>query len=979
VSQQLVTMDISQHLPPEVPIHMSHLPESYEDEVDDDIPPLHYARANGLARDHLADSLAFTELAKLQTAVQHDLNDDSELRQFNFGSELKVEERVTISRDGASLLSSIVREEVAEASDSFVLPLLSTRSEIRRARLELPLLKTDHETDCMKFARRDDFEIKLQDIKLPMEMVDEENNEGLVWPSRLSALGSEILEELRQEKIGVSKDAMVHLQATLKHTWTEEDDKELWNSEQKYKRVSSQLVYVAILICCYQNTALEPVTPPLSPLPTPLEPYEPSMSDPAYQLPILSDASSPTKYELEALENKIFEQDVPTPLRRSIATHMPNEPSRETYAGDGTVTLREIYSPLTSPDNDGTPPSIEVQRTKREDLKVEGPLTPEKAVSAPKSVHFSDIVEEMELCSINTPNSPTYENKFFEEAFGDALKTANQQTEQERLIEADSTARVDVPVMDFSKPDPPWKAFKQQRDSASSLFLQKLMIQEIVGSQRPWICTGLVATNMNWVPFPTSLARVALEEDIEDNDCTWEVFVKDPKEDEVIDSSNLTWKPLGLKILKEEDDCDDDEIEPGKFLKDGAQDPPSLIKKRKMELNENGIQDNEVHRLNTFGTNTMSCPLRRNTPKLNDCLPAAQKTHNDQLHAQGFGLLGGTFSAANSIDNYLELRGNKKPKLMDSSYFQLSPREDESAPKSQAPQANPKTQTTIQLRVRKSPVTKNDPLPTPIVKSAGIKTNLIVSSTMLKHRILIKHLEALLPGLVLVERDFSAHNTTTWMPGSVTRSPIKSPLDSEADVIVSPSTGIVITTLQKIKQKPLPGQKAKPAAQERLEQVSFRYEKLAVYVTEAKVDETTNGLDGSDCLAFSSFVGFASGLDSSITVQFVGGGEETLSKWLASTIAQNRVDVASDLLEEETHWELFLRRAGMNAVAAQAIVADLNAPDGVDPLSPTKAGLFGLAAFIDMTVEQRIARFGPLCGRRLLERVSAMIDAKWNI
>jgi hypothetical protein len=57
----------------------------------------------------------------------------------------------------------------------------------------------------------------------------------------------------------------------------------------------------------------------------------------------------------------------------------------------------------------------------------------------------------------------------------------------------------------------------------------------------------------------------------------------------------------------------------------------------------------------------------------------------------------------------------------------------------------------------------------------------------------------------------------------------------------------------------------------------------------------------------------------------------------------------------------------------------LNAPEGVDPTSPTKAGLFGLAAFVEMAVEQRIARFGPLCGRGLLERVSAVIDAKWNI
>jgi hypothetical protein len=217
------------------------------------------------------------------------------------------------------------------------------------------------------------------------------------------------------------------------------------------------------------------------------------------------------------------------------------------------------------------------------------------------------------------------------------------------------------------------------------------------------------------------------------------------------------------------------------------------------------------------------------------------------------------------------------------------------------------------------------------------------------------------------------------MPGSVTRSPVKSPLDSEADIIVSPSIGIVITTLQKIKQKPLPGQKTKAAIRERLEQVSTRYEKLVIYVSEGRADETTNGLDANDCAAYGSFAGFALGLNSSIIVQFVGGGEGALSKWLASTIAQNRVTGESSLLEEETHWELFLRRAGMNAFAAQAIMAELKEPDGVNALSPSKAGLFGLPAFVDMALEQRITRFGPLCGRGLIERVSTVIDADWRI
>jgi hypothetical protein len=229
--------------------------DELENEIDEEIPPLQYARSNGLARDHVADELAFSELAKLQKAIQQDLTDDSELHQFDFGSELKVEERVTISREGAKLLSSIA-EETVEAIDTVILPMFKTKSMIKRTKFELPLLKTDHETDCKNFARRDDFEIKLCDIKLPLEMVNEENNEGLVWTSRFSSLGTHVLEELKREKISVSKDDMVHLQNALKHPWTVEDDMNLWNSEQKYKRVGAQISGLVALLTSYSEHSI---------------------------------------------------------------------------------------------------------------------------------------------------------------------------------------------------------------------------------------------------------------------------------------------------------------------------------------------------------------------------------------------------------------------------------------------------------------------------------------------------------------------------------------------------------------------------------------------------------------------------------------------------------------------------------------------------------------------------------------------------
>lgn len=147
------------------------------------------------------------------------------------------------------------------------------------------------------------------------------------------------------------------------------------------------------------------------------------------------------------------------------------------------------------------------------------------------------------------------------------------------------------------------------------------------------------------------------------------------------------------------------------------------------------------------------------------------------------------------------------------------------------------------------------------------------------------------------------------------------------------------------------------------------------------MDESTNGLDESDTLALAEATGFCSSLNASVIMQFVGGGEETLAKWLVAIMVQygSQGESSVPLLEDETLWELFLRRAGMNAYAAQAVIAELKAPDGVDVEGESKAGLFGIAAFVEMGQQERIARFERLLGgRRVLQRVGSALDANWS-
>jgi hypothetical protein len=656
-------------------------------------------------------------------------------------------------------------------------------------------------------------------------------------------------------------------------------------------------------------------------------------------------------------------------------------PSSDTYPDDVMVNLGDIYSPMASLDNSTSPLAVEIQRFKRDDLKVEEPLTPEPPIIAPKSVRFSRFVEEMDLEPISCTDTPVLESTFFEDAFGDAAKMATKQSEQEKLIEADATARVDVPVMDFAMPIPPWKVPGVQGHPATLECSQKAFISKVIGGDpQRWKGSNQVLLNLRHNPFPHNLSKVAQEDNFEASDYTWEAVIKFSGAEEVLDSSSLTWKPPGLRIVLDDDD-DDDEIEQGRFPKEDSRDLRYLIKKRKIQLEESGSFDIPLPTLykgTIQDSAAMSGQQPRKTPNSGDFISAAQEMDSQSKEELPGSLLGGAFSAINSLDNYLELRGSKKPKLLENTYFPAKPEANQSLFRLRPIEPKSHQQNTMQLPIRKSPIGEVDHVPLPVIQVPNVKINLIVSTSVLKNRTLVKHLETLLPSLVLIERDFSTHNTTIWMPGSVTRSPITSPLDSEADFIVSPSMGIVLATLQKIKQKPLPGQKAKPPIRDRLEKVSMRYENVVVLVSEGRSDETTMGLDANDCLGLAEFVGYCQGLNASIVVQLVGGGVDTLSRWIGSVIAKHYSGEESDLLQEETHWELFLRRAGLNAFAAQAIISSVKAPDEEDTRSPTKARHFGLTAFVEMGRKQRVARFGHICGRRILESASAVIDARWG-
>ncbi|KAF9635152.1 hypothetical protein BFW01_g6047 [Lasiodiplodia theobromae] len=171
----------------------------------------------------------------------------------------------------------------------------------------------------------------------------------------------------------------------------------------------------------------------------------------------------------------------------------------------------------------------------------------------------------------------------------------------------------------------------------------------------------------------------------------------------------------------------------------------------------------------------------------------------------------------------------------------------------------------------------------------------------------------------------------------------------------------------RIKQRPLPGQQAATAGfQTELAQCAAKFPHLIVLVTITYVP---------------------------------GGSEADLARWIAGAMAAygrtseelvgagwKREDAGDDdevLKEEEGTWELFLRKAGLNAFAAQVVLARLGKrkgerEEGGGEGGGAGGGMYGLAAFVAMTPEERRRAFEGVVGsRELLDKVGRRVDGRW--
>ncbi|MCJ1472400.1 hypothetical protein MMC13_001048 [Lambiella insularis] len=905
-------------------------------------PMLEYARFYELTTDHREPHplLAFTQNSAVLVETE-----DSGLFEIDTGIATPARERLSFGKDAVAFLLSIQAEKGSPTGFSDVAVPQTHR--VRNLKIESPLLRSDHELDVRHFGGR--IIPNLANEHLPYEKVDDERDEGLCWPNSYNDIHTKATLMSAAEKFEVSRDIVLYIRDTLQHQAKSGELLRFNNEIKAYGR----------------SELLEPMTPPLLPMSPEAAPFVPS-SDIGC-LDLLSEHPSPIREELKELDRLILGKDalVPqlSPKNTQHSDHLP-------FSFDN---IADLYSPLK--DINDLPPPISYRRLKAEDFKVDGPLTPPRSeLQPPQKQKNASFLESMvhvipELPSpIPRPEDTSSDDieRFFAEVVRPIAEQVDRRMEQEQLQEADTMTRVKVPIIDFSRPSPPWNN-PVQRSKELLLDIKNEHLKSC-----SWPLSGKAERALPWAPFPKALAKAAEHEVIEgdENIVNWTI------QPESVDPSTLVWKSDGLRIL-DIDELDTEDIGIGHFSE--MADIRSLIRKRKLDLQEVSAD--------------------QNTP-LKSTLRDDGSSKSNLLVSDS---LLGSFSTFDALDTFTCVRTGepKRPKIEKTSYFPstIPTTRDDPVPAE-----------TLAVTVTSR---EEEPFALPKLIVPSTARQFIVSSQFLSNRHLFYLIQTLYPTAEFISRDLILyHRIPPPYPTNSLPTLPETSIAHEADILLSPSTGLLYTTLQKLAQRPLPGSKGLSPIFNRILLAAPRYEQLIILVGDASPCATTMDATASHAplMELHAFCA-ALPLSSNPSVLFVpnngnaGSAGDNLTP-LATYIVHLMINYSSNtpsscLQECETNHEIFLRRAGLNPFAAQAVLADLKPPvlsrewaqlGGSGELRSKMDGnrglrirdedgeeriLWGLAAFVRMSGEERLRRWGGNVGRGLLERVGRVIDARW--
>ena len=518
----------------------------------------------------------------------------------------------------------------------------------------------------------------------------------------------------------------------------------------------------------------------------------------------------------------------------------------------------------------------------------------------------------------------------------------------ERLVTAETIERMAVPQLDLVLPSAPWHASPTRlfgHISSTKIDPLELDIELSELKDQVWPLSSEIERRLRWTPFPVASINLELEETIPKDESLSHFWIQPT----CLDTNILTWKPEGLRMLDEIKTFDADELFEGPVS--DSQTLDRLVRKRRLDLEaDSGMS------------------------------PALYPPNSKKVYSQDSSISSMAVNLA-SLENFIQTRTGQlqaKARLgLDRAIV---------VAKVAAPISPVKT--ILQDSDRKRDLTAS---PLHIFSSASRKMMpqdsrvFVVSAYFFNDRRLVRLIQRKYMAAEFMERDLSqsADLRNNLPTQSITLSKgLGTSLEHDTHMILSPSTGLLWITLRKIKQRPLPGQAFESAMQEKIRRAARNYERLIVIIDEDcrpnvgdQIFQVGGVLGTDDAEAVAQFTAFCAGLEDEIVVLFSSGGVEELSDWIVTMMVVYGLPHSGKRLKhEETPWESFLRRAGMNPYAAQVVLRELERQD----MDHRASNDFGLTAFVKMSGKDRFAKFESLLGgKKLLSRMTQVFEGRW--
>lgn len=628
----------------------------------------------------------------------------------------------------------------------------------------------------------------------------------------------------------------------------------------------------------------------------------------------------------------------------------PNSPD-QTAIEDSEPIVSSTF--MTSSPTRELPELFQAHNAVIEEAKVELPVVFTSSSSPGKENTLADIC--LPLVGLEDDDTDLLlERGHFEDAFmtllDDRQYHANKLVGQERLDPADSISRIPVPLLDFGIQPPTWTG---QCSTAQThfAFLRNSIPSSLNLLPSPKDLQLELNVSYSVVPPDQGRSIMAYEHGVSN-----EAAMKYLSQDLPSHLSSLNFITIGpeleVLVIIGDEELEEVYVPEEAYVPDGTTDDMSPIIVAEQHDNTNRLNSSQgigsVYFQNQNSPD-LSRSLRRKADNSMRLLPKCYDTSATTI----------------LLHNFMELKGIKRPRL-----DTRSSEACQTARKLPSKFINEESSTDAARELPTTTAGGMVPAKFPKFEIPSVMACFIVSVDL--PRSILRQLEHVWSPESLLDTDFSEHIAVPRPSESAQCNQTTSELSLEADVSLSPITGIIVTNILKVRQRPLPGSQSQTPLRDRVQKVSQKYETLLVLVSESHPSgEFSGALAPSDIAAYADFVSFTVALDGDINVQLVPGAEQTMASWISAYLSQSSFKshgMKRLLSSEETEWEILLRRAGMNVFAAKVLSKTLF----------EQAGASGLAAFLTMPVQERVARFAPLLGGEKALRLTAKaLDRSW--